>query len=187
MDLFVRAAGPADAEDIALVQRLSWQSTYAGLLRPESLTRAQETWGVDHWLQHLERTDDQLVPLVLDGPSTGIVGFGVAGPRRGGADPLIRKFEGEIYLLYLLQAVQGRGYGLKLMTALARVMRARGMESALVWALATNRSAIGFYQRLAGSFLVQRRRPLFGESVTEIALGWRDLEVLTDTSRHLRD
>jgi hypothetical protein len=53
--------------------------------------------------------------------------------------------------------------------------------------LATNRSAIGFYQRLGGSILLQRRRPLFGQSVNEIALGWRDLDMLADTSRYLRE
>jgi len=182
MELFIRPAGTADAEEIAEVQRISWQATYARQLSPESLARVAVAWNAAHWLNALERTDDRTVSLVLDGPKTGIAGFGVAGRRRSGRDPVLRTYDGEIYLLYLLPAFQGSGHGLRLMAALARVLRARGMESALVWALATNRSAIGFYQRLSGSILMRAQKSFFGESVDEIALGWRDLRVLAGMS-----
>lgn len=187
MEMFIRPAGPADAEEVARVQHISWQATYARQLSPESLARVETAWDARHWRNALERTDDRVVSLVLEGREDGVVGFGVAGRRRGGRDPVLRTYDGEIYLLYLLPRYQRRGHGVQLMTAMARVLRARGMESALVWALATNRSAVGFYQHLGGSILMQARKPFFGESVNEIALGWRDLKVLTGTTPTFRE
>jgi GNAT superfamily N-acetyltransferase len=187
MELFIRPAGPADAEEIAEVQRVSWRVTYESMLRPESLARVERVWDAAHWRGSLERTDDRTIPLVLDGRETGVVGFGVAGPRRGGRSTPVGSFAGEIYLLYLLPGIQGHGHGARLIAALARVLLARGMDSALVWALATNRSAIGFYRHLGASILMQARKPFFGESVNEIALGWRDLEMLAGTSRKLSE
>jgi ribosomal protein S18 acetylase RimI-like enzyme len=187
MELFVRPAGPADAEELAEVQSISWQATYRGLLSPELLARTQAAWDAWHWRRSLERTDAKGFALVLEGRDAGIVGFGVAGPRRGGREPLLRGFGGEIYLLYLLPDFQRRGNGARLMGAMARVLKARGIESALVWALAANEPAVGFYRRLAGSFLMECRKPFFGETVNEIALGWRDLGRLTEMSWKLRE
>ncbi len=128
-----------------------------------------------------------MISLVLEGQDCGVVGFGVAGPRRGGRDPMITAYEGEIYLLYLLPAFQRCGQGVAMMAAMARVLRARGLNSALVWALTTNRAAIGFYQHLGGSILMQCTKPFFGERVSETALGWRDIRMLANMSSNLRE
>jgi ribosomal protein S18 acetylase RimI-like enzyme len=184
MDLFIRPAGPADAEEIARVQTITWRATYGRLLSMQALDRVERSWDVAHWRRSLERTDDKSVTLVLDGPRTGIVGFCVAGPRRGKNDPILRSFQAEIYLLYLIPSVQKRGHGKRLMSAMARVLRARGVKSTLVWALATNQSAIGFYQCLSGSILMRCQKPFFGEPVNEIALGWRDIDVLARLPRN---
>jgi ribosomal protein S18 acetylase RimI-like enzyme len=187
MELFVRPAGPADAEELAEVQSISWQATYRGLLSPLSLARARAAWDAGHWRHALERTNARSFALALEGRDAGIVGFGIAGPRRGGRDPRLRGFGGEIYLLYLLPDFQRRGNGARLMAAMARVLKARGINSALVWALADNEPAVGFYRRLAGAFLMESRKPFFGETVTEVALGWRDLGSLTELSWKLRE
>lgn len=187
MELFVRPAGPADAEEIAAVQRISWQATYAEMLSAASLARVESAWDPAHWQRTLERVDDRMATLVLEGRGVGVVGFGMAGPRRGSRDPLLTGFAAEIYMLYLLPAVQRRGNGARLMGGLARVLKARGMSSALVWALAANEAAVSFYLHLAGTVLMQARKPFFGETVTEVALGWRDIDRLTNLSWSQRD
>jgi GNAT superfamily N-acetyltransferase len=187
MELYIRPAGPVDAEDIARVQRISWAATYARQLSPESLARVETAWDARHWRHSLERIDDRVVTLVLEGYDEGVVGFGVAGPRRGGRDAILRTYEGEFQLIYLLPNFQRRGHGVRLMAAMARVLRARGMDSALVWALATNRAAVGFYQHLSASILMQARKPFFGEQVNEIALGWRDLRGLANMTPSFRE
>jgi L-amino acid N-acyltransferase YncA len=176
MEIFIRPAGPADAEEIARVQAISWRAAYARQLSAESLARVEIAWDARHWQHGLERVDDRAFALVLEAREMGIVGFGVAGRRRMARDPALHPYEGEIYLL---PAVQGYGLGGKLLTALARVLKARGMKSALVWALASNRPAIGFYEHLGGQVLLKARKPFFGEPVEEVALGWQDIETLT--------
>ena len=118
MDIFIRPAGPADAEEIARVQRISWAATYARQLSPQSLARVETAWDARHWRHSLERTDDSVVTLALEGADEGIVGFGVAGPRRGGRDPVLQAHDGEFYLLYLLPNYQRRGHGVRLMAAM---------------------------------------------------------------------
>jgi len=61
------------------------------------------------------------------------------------------------------------------------------MSSALVWALATNRGAIGFYEHLGGQVLLRARKPFFGEPVEEIALGWRDIDALIGVTPRARE
>jgi ribosomal protein S18 acetylase RimI-like enzyme len=187
MEIFIRPAGPADAEEIARVQTLSWRATYARQLSAESLARVEAAWDVRHWRHGLERVDDRAITLVLEAREVGMIGFGVAGRRRAGRNPALHPYEGEIYLLYLLPGFQGYGLGTKLMAALARVLAARGMKSALVWALASNRAAIGFYQHLGGEVLLRARKPFFGEPVEEIALGWPDIETLTGAAPQARE
>jgi ribosomal protein S18 acetylase RimI-like enzyme len=185
MELFILPAGGADAEEIAAVQRMSWQATYAKQLSPLSLARAEAAWDVHHWRDTLERPVGRSFTLALTGPG-GIVGFGTAGRRRGRTHPLLVGYDAEIYMLYLLPRYQGQGHGKRLMAAMARTLKARGSKSALVWALATNSPAIAFYQHLAGSILADRRQPFFGEAVDEIALGWRDLDILAGMPRDAR-
>jgi hypothetical protein len=86
MELFILPAGAADAEEIAAVQRMSWQATYAKQLSPISLARAEAAWDVHHWRDSLERGDARSFTLALTGPA-GIVGFGTAGRARPDASP----------------------------------------------------------------------------------------------------
>jgi ribosomal protein S18 acetylase RimI-like enzyme len=187
MEIFIRPAGPADAEEIARVQRISWRSTYARQLSAESLARVETAWDWVHWRHALERTDDRAITLVLEAREAGIIGFGVAGRRRYVRDPVLCSYDGEVYLLYLLPAFHGYGLGARLMATLARVLAARGMKSALVWALASNRPAIGFYEHLGGEVLVRARKPFFGEAVDEVALGWRDIQTLISVTPRARE
>jgi ribosomal protein S18 acetylase RimI-like enzyme len=186
MEFFIRPAGPADAEEIAEVQRISWRMTYDRLLSAETLAKAARAWDAGHWRRALERTDDRVISLVLESRQTGIIGFGVAGPRRNGRDPLLGPYTGEIYLLYLMRDYQRHGHGARLIAALARVLRARGMGAAVVWALADNQGAIGFYEHLAGEMVTQCRKPFFGETVNEVAIGWRDIAALANLTPRLR-
>jgi ribosomal protein S18 acetylase RimI-like enzyme len=185
MELFILPAGPVDAEAVAHVQRKSWAATYAKQLSPMSLARAEAAWDAPHWRHSLERIDGRSFTLVLAN-QRGIAGFGTAGRRRGRPDPLVGKYDSEIYMLYLLPRFQGQGHGGRLMTALASALKARGSKSALVWALASNRPAIGFYEHLGGTVLTDRKQPFFGDTVNETALGWPDIDILAAMPRDAR-
>jgi hypothetical protein len=60
------------------------------------------------------------------------------------------------------------------------------VNSAVVWALADNDGAVGFYQHLSGAIVTQCRKPFFGQTVNEIAFGWRDIGILANLTPRLR-
>jgi GNAT superfamily N-acetyltransferase len=186
MEFFIRPAGPADAEEIAEVQRVSWRAAYDTLLGRDTLVKTEAAWNAAHWRRGLERVDERVFCLVLESRATGIVGFGVAGPRRNSRDTLLAAYAGEIHLLYLLPDHQRQGHGARLMAAMARVLKARGMNGAVVWALAGNEGAVAFYRDLAGAVVTRCPKPFFGRTVDEIALGWPDIGVLANLTPRLR-
>lgn len=105
--------------------------------------------------------------LVLDfgGAAAGYVTFGRC---RLGRAP----FQGEIFELYLHPTYQGLGLGEKLFDgARARLgeMRLKGL---LVWALADNEAACGFYLRLGGKPIAEGAES-FGEvSLRKMGFAW---------------
>ena len=178
LEYAIRPAGPADAEAIARVQESSWRTTYADLLPAEVIGRVGMAWGADHWAQRLRRLNSGDFTLVLDHDERGVLGFCEAGPTRGRARP----YASEFYRLYLVKDVQGQGHGTALMSAAARVLLARGLESGLVWALATNKRACRFYTRMGAEPYDRRWQTLFGIRWPEAGFAWSDLTTLAGLS-----
>ena len=100
----------------------------------------------------------------------GVVGFGSAGPsRRGG-----HKTEGEVYTLYVDDEHHSRGFGRRLLIALAEGLRERGKESLVIWVLKENPSRF-FYQDLGGVYSMRRPGRLQGADIEELAYRWADI------------
>ena len=90
------------------------------------------------------------------------------GRNRLAASPYL----GEIFELYLAPEYQGLGFGRRLFTAARRDLDARALKGLLVWALADNDRACGFYTRLGG-IKVREMDEAFGTVVrTRHAFGW---------------
>ena len=85
-------------------------------------------------------------------------------------------FDGEIFELYLAPEYQGLGFGGRLFEACRADLAFHGLETVIVWALAENDRAIGFYEHLGGR-VVRRASENFGsEKRARIALGFPALE-----------
>lgn len=80
--------------------------------------------------------------------------------------------------LYVLPSYQGAGAGRRLAGKVARHFTESGVNSMLLWVLAENRPARGFYESLGGVLVAEEGFELGGASLLEVAYGWRDLEVL---------
>lgn len=174
MNPIIRPAGPADAEDIAAVQQAAWAETYDGILPETVIQRVGALWGIGHWKRVLSQVDRAAITLVIEDDDAGPIGFAVCGPQRGEVDG----FDAEIYALYLLAPAQRQGLGTRMMGAMARLLRARGFSSLLVWALAANAGARHFYQALGGTPIGPRLARLFGEDMAEAGYGWDDMATL---------
>ena len=158
----IRAGSPADAAQIAAVQREGWSAAYEGIIpaeiidrvtAPDNGARARQTFRTRPWQR-------MLVAVAADreepGPATpGIVGFASFGPQTEFTAPWPPPLtpdgdEGrvaELYALYVRPAWWSTGTGRALMErALSRTSGA-GYLSVTLWVLRENRRARRFYER----------------------------------------
>ncbi|MFT4112359.1 GNAT family N-acetyltransferase [Silvibacterium sp.] len=163
----IRLADMRDAAAIAHVHVQSWLTTYKGLVPDSYLATLQEAERIPLWQKWLALDVDIFV-ADLDGA---VVGFACGSAIR---EPL-RHYDAELYSLYLLREVQGRGIGKSLLSTAANALLKRGYRSMAVWALETN-PAVRFYEKMGAHYLTSKQIRLGGAKLTEIALGWPDLQ-----------
>jgi GNAT superfamily N-acetyltransferase len=165
----VRRATVADAEAIERIRIETWRATYRGLL-PDAL--------IDQLQPNVERRRERLRSLspsdlnFVAEEGLKVVGYAFAGPERSHD----RDYPGEVYAIYVLPDMQGKGHGRALIRECARELAARGMTAMLIWVLRENQIGRGFYERLGGTPV--REKPLEefpgAEEYIEIAYGWED-------------
>ena len=98
-----------------------------------------------------------------------IVGYATYGRNRVPSMP----YSGEIFEIYLMPEYQGLGFGRRLFNAARRELAEHGYLSTIVWALADNDKAPGFYQRLGGLTDSARRRAIWRRYVDlRVAFGF---------------
>jgi len=160
----IRPARPKDAPALASAYEDAWRGAYQGIIPHLSLERMIARRGLRWWEDSLRKGTPLLV-LDFGGAAAGYVTFGRC---RLGRAP----FQGEIFELYLHPTYQGLGLGEKLFDgARARLgeMRLKGL---LVWALADNEAACGFYLRLGGKPIAEGAES-FGEvSLRKMGFAW---------------
>lgn len=79
--------------------------------------------------------------------------------------------------MYLLKEAQEKGWGRRLVQALARDLAQKGIHSLVVWVLAANPSR-GFYERLGGEKLAEERVEIGGTVLSEWCYGWQDIQTM---------
>lgn len=177
----IRAADVSDSAAIAKVHVDSWRTTYAGIMPDEHLSSLSYEQREREWRNGLSTPGEATFTLVAQDAAGDVIGFASGGPERGG-DPA---FQGEIFAIYLLRAYQGMGLGRRLTRAVAERLMSEGFGSLLVWVLAENPSR-RFYEALGGECLEEKVITIGGANLVEVAYGWRDLRVLTNTPEHTR-
>ena len=180
----VREARAADAAGIARVHVDSWRTTYPGIMPAEALAGLSYTQREKLWVGWLaEAAAGERVVFVAEdesevGPNAEeprIVGFASGGPAPGDA----ADFDGELYMIYLLQSHQRRGLGRELFRCVTERLAAEGRRSLFVWVARDNPSR-AFYEALGGRLVRERREKLFGQSVDEVGYGWDDMAPLLE-------
>lgn len=165
----IRLAVVPDAEAIAHVHVQSWLTTYKGLVPDEYLASLNEAERVPLWQEWLTR-DISVFVAEHEGK---IVGFAGGGPIR---EPLAA-YDAELYAMYLLGEVQGRGIGRNLLSAVAGALALKDHASMLVWVLEQN-PAVRFYEKTGAKHLMTKQIEIGGVSLSELALGWPDVAAL---------
>lgn len=162
--LTIRRAATADAAEIARVYVDSWRETYTGLLPESYLAGLSYDAFERHWRRTFASRGWAFVGEI-EGRIVGLASGGRSRQRDLAA--------GELFVLYVLRAWQGRGVGRALFDASRYELAARGLGSTVVWVLAAN-PARGFYEHLGGRQAGENTLQITGTAVREIAYVWPD-------------
>src|ERR1700754_665870 len=172
----IRPATDADVLAMAKVHIVSWRETYPGLLPEPMLARMSIAEEAIRWQRMLDRPRawGGTIAMVADQDGS-VVGYGSCGEQR--TQPLHDLgFTGEIGELYVLRSAQRQGGGSGRMKAMADALLERGHRGMSLWVLAQNGPARGFYERLGGTPVAEKR-----DHLAVVAYGWNDLRRLLST------
>ena len=167
--IVVRPARGDESAAIAQVHDACWRDTYTGMV-PDAviagsrLADREALWAVLLRLPAVARC------AYVAEDARRIVGCAWGGPEESG--DLV--YRAELLGLYLLRDYRGRGLGRALLGAAIGSLRAQGYPNLLLWALADNTAARGFYRALGGELLRERNGEMRGYPIREVAYGWPD-------------
>jgi len=162
----IRVATVQDAGAIARVHVESWQTTYAGIVPAAYLANLDVGQREASWREWLTLDVDVFVAEV-DGEVVGFVGGGaIREPLEG--------FDAELFAIYLLRDVQGRGIGMALLRRLTGSLKERGYKSMVAWVLEDNSSG-EFYSWSGGERVASKEMEVGGVMLPVVAYGWGDL------------
>ncbi len=160
----IRTARENDAEGIAEVHDAAWREAYLGVIPGRELEKMVNRRGPRWWLSAINR-GSRLV--VLDYDET-IAGYASYGRNRIRSIP----YAGEIFELYLAPEFQGLGFGRRLFEAALQDLNEHGYASTVVWALADNNRALGFYDKMGGKIVRQTQEHFGKETLARVAFAF---------------
>jgi GNAT superfamily N-acetyltransferase len=166
----IRKAVLSDAQNIAIVHVDSWRTTYKGIVSDEFLTNLS--------YEERKRLWENVIPngnvFIAENEEGQIVGFSSGGKERTGK---YKKYDGELYAIYILKEYQGKGLGKKLIQPIINDLKKSNINSMLVWVIEDN-SARYFYESLGGIRIDSEIVEIGEKKVKEIAYGWEDIETI---------
>jgi GNAT superfamily N-acetyltransferase len=162
----IREATVDDADGIARAHTASWRSSYRGILPDSILDRIDVGQRVSSRRAILkDRSVFQLVAYDLTHGD--IVGFCDAGQSRRHVP-----FAGELYAIYLVQHAKRHGIGQEMFDRVSVWLKAKGMESLIVWVLENNHHAREFYLKMGGRQAMRLQTAVGGFPVVELSYVW---------------
>ena len=167
MDEIVIAVRPAlisDVEEIVEVHDAAWRSAYRGIIPGRELDRIVSRRGPRWWRNAILRGPGLLV-FEFGGVVAGYVSFGRNRTKTS-------SYAGEIFELYVSPAHQGLGFGSLLFKGARRRLAEHGHDSMLVWALADNANALGFYRALGGKVVGEAEESFGAVTLKRVAFGF---------------
>jgi len=161
----IRKARPGDANAIATVHDAAWRSAYRGLIPGVELEKMVERRG-PRWWDAAIRRGSRLSVLLVGETIAGYVNY-------GGNRTKSLPYGAEIYEIYLDPEHQGLGFGQRLFAAARRDLAMARIEGLVVWALAENDGAIGFYKAMGGQPVASSTEQFGTKILDKIAFAWQ--------------
>ncbi len=143
--MLIRRATTADAEALSRISRETFTETFGHLYAPADLAwHLDFSYAADKYVDALE--EQGCAAWLLEDDAGAVQGYAFVGPC-GLPHEDVRSSDLELKRLYLLQAVQNRGWGAKLFDEATRWMLANGPAALWVGVWSENLGAQRFYAR----------------------------------------
>lgn len=180
--MFLRPAVLSDASAIAEVHIRAWRETYRGIMPDKVLDELSVERSAEGWSAALASLSEkrQVLSVGVDDLGT-VVGFAGGGPTRDAA----LTTAGEVYAINLVMQATRKGYGTRLMLAMAEGLIGHGFADAGLWVLEQNIGARWFYESLGGSIAARHERGFGSKVLTELGYVWRDVRDLKQAAERL--
>lgn len=166
-----------DSEELAEVHILAWLQSYPEILNKNKLYDATNSinYKTNRTKEHLnfisKSTSDSNYTSLAVKINNKIVGFCNFGPARNGDYSFDSDTsKGEIYTLYLLDEVKGKGVGSKLFKKVDKILKKKELFPYKVWTLEDNKIARAFYKAKGG--VLQKK--------TDASAITKDIEIFED-------
>jgi ribosomal protein S18 acetylase RimI-like enzyme len=142
MPVEIRAATVEDAEAIATVHVLSWQSTYRGIMPEKFLSELSVERRSSMWRKSLRAGTPSVLVAYTNEAIAGWIAFGACRDADKGSA------WAEVQALYILPEFWGKGIGKRLSDSARRSLRNAGYSFVALWVLSENHHARAFYNRI---------------------------------------
>lgn len=162
-DVRVRRARISDADALREVHRKSWLGAYRGIIPHDQLDTMVERRNTAWWCDAI-RSRDTVLCLEVAGQVTG---YATCGPSRTN-----RRYEGEIYEIYVDPDFQGLGFGEYLFEGCRAILDERGYRGLIVWVLTDNEPAMRFYHARGGRPIAEMNERLGAVTLAKRAYTW---------------
>lgn len=166
----IRKATLSDARDIAKVQVDSWRTTYKDIVPANYLSQMSVEEREKVWHDMLPNHD----VFVAETTNGEIVGFASGGKERSGQYP---PYEGELYVIYILEEHQREGLGKKLVKPIVQSLVRENIHYMIVMVLEQNPSK-HFYESLGAKRIGKEEVSIGGKNVMELVYGWDDIRCM---------
>ncbi|MDQ6649900.1 MAG: GNAT family N-acetyltransferase [Actinomycetota bacterium] len=167
-DVSVRAAGPADAADIAAVQVQTWQAAYGPLLPAVALATLRTPEAEAHWREAVTSPPSRRHHVLVALDTDRLVGVVAVAPAVD--DDLDPTGTDEVGPLLVHPGAGRLGHGSRLLAAAVEAMRADGVSHAVTWAFAADGALQAFYESAGWAADGVSRQLDMGELVPEVRL-----------------
>lgn len=141
-DVSVRIARPDDVDEIARIQRETWQTAYARFIPETVLTEVTPELGRQQWGAAVNSPPSPEHRVLVALEQDTIVGFVAFGPS---ADDDAPQHTGTISTMLVEPRWGRRGHGSRLLAAAVDHLRGDHIPSATAWILDRDRASTAFY------------------------------------------
>lgn len=165
MVVIIRGATLNDAKGLGLTQVEAMKVGFKGILTDVFLNSINADEQGMKYAERAQLPDHRVYVADVDGE---VVGFFCIGPAKRYGD----QFEVELYALYVMPNMIGKGIGSALMDKVKDVCKSDNFSSLIVWCFAENKSANQCYERNGGERLLLTDPPEEYLDEPHVSYGW---------------